>query len=115
MKGTQDKSDSGEQECCGHPLRKGGGDTLTPGKDTMSRGLEQPPTTLQPGNTGVSPKILSSLKLHWMGLEDPLSGVLGLLASGHPQSDLPSSQLRGHGEPEAAVSLMLGRGGHFKI
>lgn len=99
----------------GIPGGGGQGDTLTPGKGTVSRGLEHPPTTLQPGHLGVSPKVLSSLKLHWMGLEDPLSGVLGPLAWGHPQSDLPSSQLRGNGELEAAVSRCwaeVGTSGH---
>lgn len=88
--------------------------TLTPGKGIMSRGLEHPPTTLPPGHLGVSPKALSSLQHHLMGLKDPLPGVPGPLARGHPPSDLPSSQLRGNGELEAAVSLMLGRGGHLR-
>ena len=49
------------------------------------RGLEhRPPSFKGTGNLGVWPKVPSSLKASWMGLEDPLPGMWRSLAESHP-------------------------------
>lgn len=70
------------------------------------------PTSFQgTGNLGVLPKLLSSFRLPWMGLEDPLPGMLGSLAESHPFPDLFLQSAQSHRELEAAARPNAGRRG----
>lgn len=79
---------------------------MATGKGTESRGPEHHPHLIQGDlELGTVPKDPLILKLPWMGLEDPLLGVLGSLAESQPLFRPPSSVSSGQ---RGAGGLLLG-------
>lgn len=91
----------------------------TSGKAQQAEALNIAPTSLKGiGNLGFSPKLLSSLKLPWMCLEELLLGVLGSLAEGQPLLKLPPSVSSGprgaRGYSEACCSQEVDTSGYLR-